>query len=154
MQLLWTAGNAGVTRQNGDHVRNAEIVKRRRPELGHLESAVLSVVAAAPEAQTVSQVQARLDGDPAYTTVMSTLARLAEKGALRRTLDGRAYRYELAAPTASIEQALSARSMRRLMGDGADRAAVLARFVAELDDDEERMLSDLLHRQRHQQDRG
>jgi hypothetical protein len=49
--------------------------------------------------------------------------------------------------------------MRRLLGDGADRAAVLARFVAELDDDEERMLSDLLHRQRsHQgnteQDRG
>ena len=44
--------------------------------------------------------------------------------------------------------------MRRLMGDGADRAAVLARFVAELDDDEERMLSDLLDRQRHQQDRG
>jgi predicted transcriptional regulator len=120
---------------------------------------VLSVVAAAQEAQKVSQVQARLDGDPAYTTVMSTLARLAEKGALRRTLDGRAYRYQLAAPTASIEQALNARSMRRLMGDGADRAAVLARFVAELDDDEERMLSDLLQRQRsHQenaeQDRG
>src|SRR6476469_9780905 len=130
--MLWTAGNAGVTRQNGDHVRNTEIVKRRRPELGHLESAVLSVVASAPEPQTVSQV----------------LARLAEKGALRRTLDGRAYRYQLAAPAASIEQALSARSMRRLMGDGADRAAVLARFVAELDDDEERMLSDLLRRQR------
>ena len=89
-------------------MRNAEIVKRRRPELGHLESAVLSVVAAAPEPQTVSQVQARLDGGPAYTTVMSTLARLAEKGALRRTLDGRAYCYQLAAPTASIEQALSA----------------------------------------------
>jgi predicted transcriptional regulator len=151
VQLLWTAGTQDATRQNGDHVQKPGIVKRRRPELGHLESAVLSVVAAASESQTVSEVQARLDGDPAYTTVMSTLARLAEKGALRRTLDGRAYRYELAAPTASIEQALSARSMRRLMGDGADRAAVLARFVAELDDDEERILSDLLRRQRSHQ---
>src|SRR6195952_5660536 len=129
-----------------------DVVKRRRPELGHLETAVLTVVAAAAEPQTVSQVQVRLDGAPAYTTVMSTLARLAEKGALRRSLDGRAYRYELAAPTASIEQALSAPSMRRLMGDGADRAAVLARFVAELDADEEPMLSDLLARHRPEQD--
>lgn len=129
-----------------------DVMKRRRPELGHLETAVLTVVAAAAEPQTVSQVQARLDGDPAYTTVMSTLARLAEKGALRRSLDGRAYRYELAAPSASIDDALTARSMRRLMGDGADRAAVLARFVAELDEDEERMLTDLLKKQRREQD--
>src|ERR1700712_3874512 len=125
-----------------------DVVKRRRHELGHLETAVLTVVAAAAEPQTVSQVQVRLDGAPAYTTVMSTLARLAEKGALRRSLDGRAYRYELAAPSASIDDALTARSMRRLMGDGADRAAVLARFVAELDEEEERVLSDLLARQR------
>ena len=133
-------------------MRNTGFVRGRRPELGHLESAVLSVVSTATGPQTVAQVQARLDGDPAYTTVMSTLARLAEKGALRRTLVGRAYRYQLAAPSASIEQAVSARSMRRLMGDGADRAAVLARFVAELDADEERMLSDLLHRQRGHQE--
>jgi predicted transcriptional regulator len=141
------------SRQNGGHVRNAEIVRGRRPELGHLESAVLSVVAASAEPQTVAEVQVQLNGDPAYTTVMSTLARLAEKGALRRTLHGRAYRYELAAPSASIDDALTARSMRRLMGDGADRAAVLARFVAELDDEEERMLTDLLDRQRNEQDR-
>src|ERR1700712_2567859 len=129
-----------------------DVVKRRRHELGHLETAVLTVVAAAAEPQTVSQVQVRLDGAPSYTTVMSTWARLAEKGALRRMLDGRAYRYELAAPSASIDEALTARSMRRLMGDGADRAAVLARFVAELDDDEERMLSDLLARQHGDQE--
>ncbi len=141
-----------VSRQNGRHVRNAGIVTGRRSGLGHLESAVLSVVAAAAEPQTVTQVQSELDGDPAYTTVMSTLARLTKKGALRRTLDGRAYRYELAAPSASIDQAVTARSMRQLMGDGADRAAVLARFVAELDADEERMLSDLLDRHRNEQD--
>jgi len=127
-------------------------VKRRRPELGHLESAVLTVVAAGTEPQTVAQVQAQLAGEPAYTTIMSTLARLAEKGALRRMMVGRAYRYELAAPSASIDEALTARSMRRLMGDGADRAAVLARFVAELDEDEEQMLNDLLARQRTEQD--
>src|SRR6476619_6652566 len=70
-----------------------ERMKRRGPKLGHLESAVLSIVAAASEPVSVAEVQAALPGDPAYTTVMSTLARLAEKGALRRTLEGRAYRY-------------------------------------------------------------
>jgi predicted transcriptional regulator len=120
----------------------------RRPELGRLESVVLAVVAAAAEPLTVSQVQSQLLGDPAYTTVMSTLARLAKKGALRQIRDGRAYRYELAAPAGSIDDALTARQMRRLLGDGGDRAAVLARFVAELDENDERLLADLLGRTR------
>lgn len=119
-------------------------MRRQRPELGHLESAVVDVVARSTSPVTVAQVQTQLSGAPAYTTVMSTLSRLADKGALRRTLDGRAYRYELAAPAGLIDDALTARQMRRLMGDGADRAAVLARFVAELDPDEEQMLADLL----------
>ena len=118
-----------------------------RPELGHLETAVLSVVAAASEPVTVGQVKSNLGGEPAYTTVMSTLSRLTEKGALLRSLHGRAYRYHLAAPTASIGDALTARSMRRLIG-GPNRAAALARFVAELDDDEEQMLAELLARPR------
>jgi len=125
----------------------------RRPELGRLESAALAVVAASSEPLTVSQVQAQLPAYPAYTTVMSTLTRLARKGALRQIRDGRAYRYELAAPAASIDDALTARQMRRLLGDGGDRAAVLARFVAELGEDEERLLTELLERT-HRPDRG
>ena len=120
----------------------------RRPELGRLESVVLAGVAASAEPLTVSQVQSQLPADPAYTTVMSTLARLAKKGALRQIRDGRAYRYELAAPAGSIDDALTARQMRRLLGDGGDRAAVLARFVAELDENDERLLADLLDRAR------
>ncbi|MEP6563059.1 MAG: BlaI/MecI/CopY family transcriptional regulator [Nakamurella sp.] len=120
----------------------------QRPELGRLESAVLAIVAASLEPVTVSQVQAQLPADPAYTTVMSTLARLAKKGALRQIRDGRAYRYELAAPAGSIDDALTARQMSRLLGDGSDRAAVLARFVAELDENEEQLLADLLGRTR------
>ena len=120
----------------------------RRPELGRLESTVLAVVAASAEPLTVSQVQTQLPADPAYTTVMSTLARLAKKGALRQIRDGRASRYELAAPAGSIDDALTARQMRRLLGDGGDRAAVLARFVAGLDENEEQLLADLLDRAR------
>lgn len=123
-------------------------VSRPRTGLGHLESAVLGVVAGATGPVTVADVQARLPGSPAYTTVMSTLARLAEKGALIRSMDGRAYRYELAAPAGSIDEAVTARQMRRLMSQAGHRDAVLARFVAELDPDEERLLTDLLTRAR------
>ena len=125
-------------------------MRRRGPTLGHLESAVLGVVDAAAQPVTVAEVQSELPGDPAYTTVMSTLARLAHKGALSRTLHGRAYRYAAAAPAGLIDDALSARQMRQLLTAGGDRAGVLARFVAELDDEEERMLTELLDRSRRQ----
>jgi predicted transcriptional regulator len=123
-------------------------VGARRRELGRLESEVLAVVASSDEPMTVTQVQQRLPGEPAYTTVMTTLARLATKGALSRVQHGRAYHYRMAAPVAAIDEALTAREMRRLLSGGADRAAVLARFVADLDANDERLLAELLERHR------
>ena len=117
---------------------------RRAP--GPLESAVLSVVASAGAPVAVADVQKELPGSPAYTTVMTTLSRLAEKGALRQSREGRAFRYSLAAPVDAVDDAVAARRMRRLLSDSSDRAGVLARFVAELDPDEERMLAELLDR--------
>ena len=117
---------------------------RRLP--GPLESAVMALVAAADGSVAVADVQKQLPGSPAYTTVMTTLTRLADKGALRQSREGRAFRYSLAAPPEAVEDAVAARRMRRLLSDGADRAGVLARFVAELDPEEERLLADLLDR--------
>ncbi|WP_029138436.1 BlaI/MecI/CopY family transcriptional regulator [Nakamurella lactea] len=118
--------------------------ERRAP--GPLETAVLAAVTAADEPVAVADVQARLPGSPAYTTVMTTLSRLAAKGALTQIREGRAFRYALAAPPEDVDDAVTARRMRRLLSDGSDRAGVLARFVAELDPDEERLLSELLER--------
>ena len=120
---------------------------RRAP--GPLERAVLAVVAGAIAPLAVAEVQRQLPGDPAYTTVMTTLSRLAGKGALRQSRDGRAFRYSLAAPLDSVDDAVTARRMRRLLSDGSDRAGVLARFVAQLDDEEERLLAELLDRPEH-----
>ena len=117
---------------------------KNRRDPGELEHAVLAVVAAQPGSMSVTDVLARLSGDPAYTTVMTTLGRLAGKGALVRERDGRAYRYSLAAPADAVDDAVTARRMRRLLGDGSDRAGVLARFVAELDDADEQVLRDIL----------
>ena len=111
---------------------------------GPLETAVLTVVAAADGPVAVADVQKQLSGNPAYTTVMTTLSRLANKGALSQSREGRAYKYSLAAPPECVDDAVTARRMRRLLSDGSDRAGVLARFVAELEPDEERLLAELL----------
>ncbi len=115
---------------------------RRQP--GALERAVLAALATAGGPMAVAAVQKQLPGDPAYTTVMTTLARLTRKGALRQIKAGRAYLYELAAPPEALQSAVTARRMRRLLSDGSDRAGVLASFVAELDADEERLLAGFL----------
>src|ERR1700709_2161133 len=113
---------------------------------GALESAVMAVVARFGAPVAVAEVQKELPGDPAYTTVMTTLSRLAAKGALSQSREGRAFKYALAAPPEAVDDAVTARRMRRLLSDGSDRAGVLARFVAELDPEEERLLAALLHR--------
>lgn len=109
---------------------------------------MLDVLGALGNPMTVGEVQARLPGSPAYTTVMTTLARMADKGALVQLREGRAFRYHLAAAPDDVGDAMAARQMRRLLQDRLNRAGVLTRFVAELDPDEERLLADLLATQR------
>jgi predicted transcriptional regulator len=91
----------------------------------------------------VSPVKAQLSGDPAYTTAMSTAARLAEKGVLDRVMGGRAFRYELAAPDAAIGDCCRAAD-----GPAVDRCRRSIRrvseVVADLAHDKERMPADLL----------
>jgi predicted transcriptional regulator len=111
----------------------------RRPR-GGLEQQVLAALAGAPGPLTPAQVRERLDGDLAYTTVMTVLARLATKGLLARTRTGRAYTYRLVGDEAE----LTARRMRRLLDAGGDRTAVLTRFVGALSPDDEQLLVALL----------
>lgn len=125
---------------------NARWAGMSRREPGELEHDVLAVIGPVSHPMSVGEVQRRLAGNPAYTTVMTTLSRLAEKGALVREREGRGYVYTLAAPIDAVDDAVTARRMRRLLSDRSDRSAVLARFVAELDPEEERALAALLKR--------
>jgi predicted transcriptional regulator len=111
----------------------------RRPA-GSLEQEVLAALAAADRPMTPAEVLEDLGRDLAYTTVLTTLTRLYDKGALTRQRQGRAYAYTLAADTAT----LTARRMRRLLASDTDRATVLSRFVAELSPAEEQLLEQLL----------
>lgn len=111
---------------------------------GELEREVLAAVAAALRPVSAGAVQAELGGGLAYTTVMTTLARLESKGALTRALSGRAYLYSLSGDPDQIEASIAAHRMRSVLDSRGDRAGVLARFVSELSKDDERVLRQLL----------
>jgi predicted transcriptional regulator len=116
-------------------------IGRRR---GALEQEVLSCLAAAGHPLTVNEVLADVGGDLAYTTVLTALARLHAKGALHREPCGRAFAYSLADDPSAMGASVTARRMARLLDAGNDRAGVLARFVADLSPEDERLLAELL----------
>jgi len=107
---------------------------------GELESGVLAALYGADEPQTARQVRERLPGDLAYTTVLTILSRLHDKGMLVRHRAGRGYAY---AP-ARDEATHTAERMRSLLEHGTDREAVLIRFVSELSEQDEQLLQRLL----------
>jgi predicted transcriptional regulator len=111
---------------------------------GALEREVLACLSVAEQPLTAAQVQEELDDGLAYTTVLTTLTRLFQKGALDRSLEGRAYRYRIAAGPGGAASSMTAHQMRHLLDSTGDRAAVLARFVADLDAEDEKLLMRLL----------
>ncbi|MFK4103894.1 BlaI/MecI/CopY family transcriptional regulator [Streptomyces sp. NPDC019531] len=113
---------------------------------GELESGVLAALWAVDEPLTARQVLERLPGDLAYTTVLTILSRLHDKGMLVRHPAGRGYAY---APVRD-EASDTAVRMHSLLERGSDREAVLSRFVSELSQEEEQ----LLHRLLGEQDAG
>lgn len=113
--------------------------------LGPLEAEVMEAVWRARSAVTVRDVLARLNARRrpalAYTTVMTVMARLAEKGVLDRVRDGKSYRYAAAVPDRA---AIAVREVVRDHGE-----AAVAQFV-----DEARADPKLLRRLRKLLDEG
>ena len=116
---------------------------------GTLEQEVVAALAASPRPMTPAQVRDHLGRDLAYTTVMTVLARLSEKGLVTRQRVGRAYAYRAVQDEAEV----TARQMQRLLDTGDDRAAVLSRFVGVLYNDDEALLIELLRRAEEDGDR-
>ena len=116
-----------------------DVNRRRR---GSLEQEVLATLAAAGRPLTPGEVRDGLDDDLAYTTVMTVLARLYDKGMVTRQRAGRAFAYAAVLD----ESVVIARQMRRLLDAGEDRVGVLSRFVGALSDADEQVLAELLRR--------
>lgn len=107
---------------------------------GELEGEVLAALWAAGGPVTAAVVQEQVP-DAAYTTVLTILTRLCDKGMVTRQREGRSHVY---APV-DDQAGHAAAAMHSLLDEGGDRAAVLARFVSELSAEDEQLLEQLLH---------
>lgn len=117
-------------------------VNNGRRQRGGLEHEILAVLGAGDEPMTPGEVRDALGGGLAYTTVMTVLSRLSEKGLVTRRRSGRAFAYQAVLD----EDEVAARQMQRLLDTRDDHGAVLTRFVGALSDADERLLVDLLRR--------
>jgi predicted transcriptional regulator len=132
----------GARRDDGTHPDDPATSRRGA---GELEHAVLAVLWSADSALSPGEVRDRL-GDTheaeglSYSTVVTILTRLHDKGALSRHKDGRAFRYAPVADAAG----LAARRLSALLDRQSDRQAVLARFIADLSAADEALLRGLL----------
>ncbi|MGW7084232.1 BlaI/MecI/CopY family transcriptional regulator [Streptomyces sp. NPDC054871] len=114
--------------------------RSRRRGQGELEAQVLSALREAEGPATAGWVQERLGADLAYTTVVTILSRLLDKGAVTRERAGRSFAWT---PSAD-EAGLAARKMRKVLDGERDREAVLASFLTALPPGDERLLRELL----------
>jgi len=111
---------------------------------GQLESEVLAALWAAPTPLTPAQVQAAVDAGLAYNTVHTILIRLQDKGQVLRVVHEGRSAYSPATDAAGV----AAERMRAALDAGTDRAAILARFVTELDPEYEAALRAALRKGR------
>jgi BlaI family transcriptional regulator, penicillinase repressor len=108
-------------------VARREVAGRR---LGALEADVMELAWDKGDWIGVNELLAALDGQQrAYTTVMTIVTRLCDKGLLERRREGRGFVYR---PALSKEQ-LAARSLRDVLAGADDPQAVLAHFVKDLE---------------------
>jgi predicted transcriptional regulator len=99
----------------------------RRPD-GALERDIMEVLWRADEPLTPAEVRERLDVDLAYTTVMTVLGRLHDKGRALREQRGRAFAY-----TAAVsESQLAVERMNAVLSSTTDRDGALGGFVGGL----------------------
>lgn len=114
--------------------------------LGQLEQAVMQALWEAHEPVSAYDVLPRLadaDGKPlAVTTVLTVLARLEKKGFVRADRSSRPHRYVATATRADHVAEL----LHEVLGETADRRAVLERFVGGVSAEDAAVLRDLLGR--------
>ena len=112
--------------------------------LGHLERAVMQALWDADTPCSAYDLLPGLSaegGEPlAATTVLTVLSRLEKKGLVRADRSARPHRYTATATRADH----TAELMHEVLGDAADREAVLARFVGGVSPTDAALLRSLL----------
>lgn len=123
-----------------------------KAQLGELEAEVMNIVWEQGEA-TVQLVKDALAPERplAYTTVMTVMSRLAEKGFLKRRKQGRAYRYSATSSQENLAGPMLRSLVQRLYDGAAGQAiAHLLDSDEKLDEEELQKLEDLIRQKRDQ----
>lgn len=109
---------------------------------GELEAAIMNVLWDGSEPASVREIRAGLrpDREPAYNTVLTVVDILYKKGWLRRSRDGRAFRYR----PVNTRAEYGTRLMRDAMAESGDPAGSLVNFVRQLNPDESAALREAL----------
>ena len=114
----------------------------RRPA-GALEAEILGILRTAGEPLSPGEVRERITAGEqqalSYSTVVTIMSRLFDKGLLARQRAGRGFTY-----SAVDEASLAANRMSSALQSGSDPGAVLSRFVSGLSGRDARLLRSLL----------
>ena len=125
--------------------------------LGQLERGVLERLWAFGRETSVRELQQGFEGEPAYTTLMTTLDRLFKKGLLERRRKGRAFLYRPRVTRDQLRQDLAADVIDSLLGQGPEAARpVLSTFIEAVEVRDAALLDELesLIRERRRRGRG
>ena len=117
--------------------------RKRRRASGELEAAILRALWDAGAPLTPTQLQAQAGTGLAYNTVHTVLTRMCDKGLLRHTKTGNRAGYLPVHGPADYY----ANRLHAVLNATRDHAALLHRFVAQLNPEDEATLQALLHRQ-------
>lgn len=121
------------------------LARRAKPEewfLGSLQSQTLGILARRGPSTVRDVVEAFPERErPAYTTAMTILVKLHEKGLTRRTKDGKGYVYEALYAPAELRDRMAEHLVRELVDDFGDVA--LAHFASALSATDRRRLHKL-----------
>src|SRR5215469_8909459 len=127
----------------GPHREQVSAPGAGRRAAGALEAEILGILRSASKPLTPGEVRERITagqgGDLSYSTVVTIVSRLHDKGLLTRQRSGRGFTY-----TAVDEASVAASRMSQALGSGTDRDAVLTRFASGLSGRDARLLRRLL----------
>ena len=120
------------------------MAKRRKLASGELENQVLDVLWSRGEPMTPGEVHEVVAATHrvAYTTVMTILTRLWEKGHLTRRKQGRAFAYQ---PVLGRDERVAQR-LEEILDAAEDPVAALNSFITALPPDQQRALRSTLRR--------
>lgn len=121
-----------MTRRHSDQIGPSGVVDPSRlPRLGELEARVLQIMWTGGGWLNTREVRDVLAGERelAYTTVMTILGRLWDKGLLERRKDGRAFAYH----AVLTREEWTAHRMSELLAVAESRAEALSHFVSGMD---------------------